>query len=260
MPKTRVISVDPAPRKPSAVFDGEDYCQKSPSELREYLRDLIDQQGGIPLLCWDAPLTGPTDITKAGLRPGDFTIRRIEQFFRSEKIGFKSPKGISVLGYGACPHWSITRSLLGLPRIGKFDVPESRLPFRLLTQLNHTGVTRPSVVEIHPAVAAWLWCRRQREGKSWVYKGKGKKEPASAHRQVRVEMWDIIRKKTKFTRRLPCPETGDKFDAAVGYILGTLLTQGQSDAVMILGNERDGAWLLPRYVDVINAWGRFLNT
>ena len=122
----RVISIDPAPAKPSTVFDGVCYSRKSASKLRHYLEE-IACEGPDTLICWDAPLTGPVNSVRPGSCRYDFTKRPIERFFSLAETGLKAPKGISVLGYGACPHWTISRSLLGLPTVGSYDVPESML-------------------------------------------------------------------------------------------------------------------------------------
>ena len=261
MENPRVIAIDPAPAKPSTVFDGARYLRMSAPELRDYV-DLIASGGPGTLVCWDAPLTGPADTYRPGSNTHDFTKRRIERFFSMESAGFKTPKGISVLGYSACPHWTITRSLLGLPRMGSYDVPESQLPFALMTEPGRWDQLRPCVVEIHPALAAWLWCREERQtGASWVYKGS--KKPMYERRRVWSEMWDIIPRRTEFAAGLPCPETDDEFDAAVGYIVGAMICQGRVDQrrrCTILGNARDGAFLLPSTPELVAAWNCWSGT
>ena len=104
--------------------------------------------------------------------------------------------------------------MLGLPRVGSFDEPESQLPLALMTESGRWDQHRPCVVEIHPALAAWLWCRAERQARaSWEYKGH--KNPVHERRRVWLEMWDIILRRTEFAAGLPCPETDDEFDAAV---------------------------------------------
>ena len=224
--------------------------------LRNYLQR-IAKDDAAALLCWDAPLTGPFDIANPGTNDGDFTKRPIERFFSSRK-GIKVPKGISVLGYGACPHWTISRSLLGLPRVGEFDIPEAQLPFRLITHPDHVAADDPSVVEIHPALAAWLWCCKERPAAAWIYKGN--KTTAIERTQVQNEMWNIIREKSEVLEEEHYPDTDDKFDAAIGYALGKMLVGKKVDqpgGCMILGDGEHGAFLLPFHEEVLHEWNRW---
>ena len=249
--KLPVIAIDPAPGKKSTIFDGKDFLSKNGPELRSYL----DQFKRTPetLLCWDAPLTGPCDPAYAG-KPGDFTQRLIEGFLR-RKFGFQAPKGVSVLGYGRCPHWTITRSLLGLPRTGPYDLDLQHLPFRLLPDPDSEQADRPSVVEIHPAVAAWLWCRKDRIQESWNYK----KDDG-----VQKELWSILLERTGFPwDGRPTPGNDDEFDAAVGYILGSLYlkqprTKEEEPCVKILGDRCTGSFLLPADPELEERWRAFL--
>lgn len=233
-----VVAVDVAPGKASTVFDGGEFMQLNARSLRAYLTRIKDR-GRKALVCWDAPLTGPCNPDDGGA-PGDFTQRRIESFFRDGKNGLRSPKGISVQGYAGCQHWTITRSLLGLPRTGPYDIGYDELPFDLLPNDGSRRDGRPRVVEIHPGVAAWLWCRCERGANaSWAYK----KEPS-----VLGEMWEIISCAAEGFWEGPTPENDDQFDAAVGYILGCAYEAGGSPAtgnVLTLGDRCTGSFLLP---------------
>ena len=141
-------AVDPAPGRNSTVFDGKAFFRKGGRELCAYL-DEARIRTQATLLCWDAPLTGPGNPASAGTNPFDFTQRRIEQFFSRAELGFKTPKGISVRPYSGCPHWTITRSFLGLPRTGPYDLDFRRLPYHLLPGPDSERAERTSVVEIH---------------------------------------------------------------------------------------------------------------
>ena len=262
MPCHRVIAIDPAPSKPSTLYDGKEYLTKTAEQLRDYV-DQISSEGPETLLCWDAPLTGPANPVCAGSIPYDLTKRPIERFFSTKDTGFKTPKGISVLGYGACPHWTISRSLLGLPRVGSFDAPERQLPFRLITEPGCRDRQRPRVVEIHPALAAWLWCRGKRgRGANWKYKDRKTPKPERTH--VWQEMWEIILQRANLTEEICPPHTHDEFDAAVGYVLGAMFMRGEADQreprVTVLGNARDGAFLVPYDPKLFSAWGEWSGT
>lgn len=274
----RVIAIDPAPgSKGSTMYSGGDDFPQIPGEEMRRILDGERKRGPV-LLCWDAPLTGPRDPEEAN-QPGDFIQRRLDKFFRLQETGFRTPPGISVLPYASCWHWTITRSVLGLPRVGPYDA-KSDLPFLLLPDEggeSHGAQVaqsdRSCIVEIHPAVAAWLWCRglpefRSRSskgGEGWKYKG-DKKDTTL---QLQKEMWKVVLLHCDGTLKasLPKPKTDgeswepandDQFDAAVGYILGVKWLRGDED-VVLLGDRANGSMLLPgtRDGDLCNAWRKF---
>ncbi len=149
-----IIGIDPAPTKGLDVFDGRHH-RVALGGARGYVDSLRSQQD--LLVCWDSPLTGPPIRTVEGgeARGSAFSQRPIESFFSKTETGFKTPSGISVRGYSGCPHWTLSRSLLGLPRVGPFDLGGELLPFNLLTT-DVPPSTGRHVVEVHPAVALWL--------------------------------------------------------------------------------------------------------
>lgn len=253
----RVIAIDPAPGKPSTVFDGAEHLQLTAVELREYVARISSGKAPV-LVCWDAPLTGPFELENAGSHQFDFTKRAIERFFSLDETGFNSRnvQGISVQGYAGCQHWTISRSILGLPRVGPFDRQEKKLPLKLVTESGGKIRSSKSVVEIHPGLAAWLWCQRERGvNADWVYKGN-----KSSMRKIRDEMWEIILDRSGFEDDLPRPETDDEFDAAIGYILGKLFSLEGDEGPrrsLILGDREHGAFLLPNVSGLADAWIRW---
>ena len=251
-----VISIDPAPSKRALVFDGT-FKTVDASELVAYCDTLASTD---TLLCWDAPLTGPSSTR------GSFSQRLIEQFFSRGETGFKTPKGISVLPYSGCPHWAITRACLGLPICGEHDLPGERLPFTLTTNVAELKPDRSRVIETHPAVAMWLWCREleddpddEGQARSWVYKG-------SKPSRTIEEMWTLLTGVWMATehpaiidamsRPLNVPNDDDKLDAFVGWVLGTLLLSNHP-SVGILGDSASGAIALPMSTELQTAYNTF---
>ena len=210
---------DVAPAKGADIFDGSELRHYSVNELVGYAAKCTSSR----LLSWDSPLTGPSDPDGLTLVDGDLTQRPIEQFF-SRKGPYKVPKGISVRPYSGCPHWTVSQRVLGLPRIGPFSCIIGKLPYRpLFEQKDLESVVDgrgPFVVEVHPAVAIWLWCRKQHT-MDWVYKGK--KNVAN----VKV-LWDIVRQCVPSARNLPRPANDDQLDALVAWLLVTDGLQGMA--------------------------------
>ena len=162
----RVVGIDPAPTKGLDVFDGSDR-HVAVDGARSFVGSLCTGQS--VLVCWDAPLTGPpTAAVYGGEGSGSaFSQRPIESFFSKAGTGFKTPSGIAVRGCCGCPHWALSRALLGLPRVRPFDAAQEMLPLTLVIT-DAPPTTGFHVVEVHPAVAIWLWCRERRDSTgSW---------------------------------------------------------------------------------------------
>lgn len=222
-----VSGIDPAPTKGLSVFDGADH-EISLEESAAFVAQLAGNDDH--LICWDAPLTGPPASVVGGAAAvgAAFSQRPIESFFSRTSTGFKTPKGISVQGYSGCPHWALTRCLLGLPRVGKFDASAESLPFLPLTRDEQSPVRGRCVVEVHPAVALWLWCREGRGATaSWHYK---------KDRAVLLELWEAL-------LRVP-PSPDDQLDARVAYALGRLWLN-DAGSVVLLGDADSGTFLVP---------------
>jgi hypothetical protein len=241
----RVIGVDPAPTKGMAVFDGRD--RHIPVQQS---RAFVNELNTVPdlLICWDSPLTGPPGSVVGGAEADGsaFSQRAIESFFSRAQSGFKTPRGISVRGYSGCPHWAMSRSLIGLPRTGPFD--KGTLPFRLVTDGSQRPVCGRSVVEVHPALALWLWCRDEREADaSWDYKRDD---------SVREDLWKKVFQVPAVSKVLSAtcptaPSSDDVLDARVAYALGRLWLENPR-SVVLLGDFDKGTFLVPR-VDGLEA-------
>lgn len=237
----KVVGIDPAPGRGGYIFDGTPRGL-STVELSKELEVL--RNSGSTLLCWDAPLTGPPSPVELTGRRGELTKRPIEEFFTQVQWGFRVPPGISVQGYGACPHWTISRHLLGLPRVSPWDSESSALPFRLVTDRPPKG-EGPYIVEVHPAVAIWLWCGTG--DNPWSGCWKYKKDPS-----ILFELWSrfsaiMDRKAPRLKHvltRLGVPKTHDDFDARVAWALGRLWLR-QEGSVECLGSPALGSFLLP---------------
>lgn len=251
----RVIGIDPAPTKGVSVFDGAD-CQIRLEDSAAFVGQLSGDDDC--LICWDAPLTGPPSSVLAGAAASGaaFSQRPIESFFSRAATGFKTPQGISVQGYSGCPHWALTRSLLGLPRVGKFDAPVASLPFLPLMRDEQRPARGRCVVEVHPAVALWLWCRDARdETASWQYK---------KDRALLLRLWELLLHLPAVaavlsTVRATAPSCDDQLDARVAYALGRLWLDNPA-SVVLLGDADSGTFLVPRVSGVEEAFRSFVET
>ncbi len=292
----KVIGIDPAPSKKSTVYSEEDgFKSFDANELKKYLQKLKDSEESV-LICWDAPLTGPRNPDAKQILPGDYTQRQIESFFKRQQ-GMKTPTGISVLGYASCPHWAITRAMLGLPRVGCYD-QRGNLPFQLLALdcerkvLDKLG--EKCVVEVHPAVALWLWLKdiqnikEEFEKNKWMKKEKNKKEEVMVMdwtykydekkheklQRTKIEFFceklkdvilnDKIKKslieainEIKNPKMLPQgSKLDDMFDAMLAWLLGKQWIAG-NDAVILLGSREAGSMLLPNIEGLQQRWNNF---
>ncbi|MCB1130599.1 MAG: DUF429 domain-containing protein [Verrucomicrobiae bacterium] len=249
-----VFGIDPAPGNPTTIYTNNGWRERRSGTLKREMAEIEALEN--VLICWDAPLTGPRSVAlgdSSALRQGDLTQREIETFFRKEKNNpWHPPKGISTCGYAGLQHWTISRHMLGLPRVGPYDQTKD-LPFQLVTA-NARPTTGKWVVEVHPALAIWLWCRNEpefpREPEGWVYKKSVK---------ISSKIWEILANKHLeiFNHEAP-PQNDDQLDAAVAYALGKLWITG-SPSVAVLGNRDTGAILLPWDAGLWDAFHDFTN-
>jgi len=251
----KVIGIDPAPRKGLSIFDGVDDEVKVEGATKMVAK--LAGGDGI-LLCWDAPLTGPPASVVGGATAvgAAFSQRPIESFFSRKITGFQTPKGIAMLPYSGCSHWALTRCLLGLPRVGRFDLPVESLPFQLATSNDERPAYGRYVVEVHPAVALWLWCREGRSATASCHY-KNKKDPA-----VLLELWERLLEvpavaAVLFEVQKIAPKSDDQLDARVAYALGRLWLD-DPPSVLLLGNADTGAFLVPSVPGIEDAFRCFI--
>jgi len=96
--------------------------------------------------------------------------------------------------------------------------------------------TGPFVVEVHPALAMWLWCRETHTG-GWLYKGK------KAFANVKA-LWDVVCRCVPRAVSLRTPKNDDQLDAMVAWLLADRWVA--KDGVELLGNAATGSFLLPQ--------------
>lgn len=255
----KVIGIDPAPSKKSVIYDGEKFIEKKAVELKEYLDELIESNDNA-LICWDAPLTGgsPTNFNQEIEKYNPFYQRKIEQLINKE---IPKVEGISTLPYAGCSHWAITQHCFGLPLINDEFKPENQTPFKLIP--NQDKQEKPfegkHIVEVHPALALWLWLKDSKV-EDWNYKKSPRKSKETSENNPPKSKKDILEELTsklsdKITKDFSSFEilkikikNDDHLDAYVAWLLGTLWLK---DEVILVGNKNTGAMLLPNVDDAI---------
>jgi len=245
MPDTtrKVIGIDPASGKDSYVFAPDLGIDRnmSPSELRSLLPSRTAREESVKrpfgtdccLVCWDAPLTGPRypDIIDIGglsekeQKKESLTTRKIElvgekvlKSYREIAEAATEP-GVSIRGFSGLSHWVISRNVLGLPRVGRFDAEYEQLPLQPVFDKKQLEQPRSkwAVTEVHPTLAVYLWFRDESQGggDDWrQYKGNGKVSDVTDAVQ---EMWRQLCERfgNYLNPSISLPNCEDAFDARV---------------------------------------------
>ncbi len=241
----KVIGIDPAPAKKTVIYNDVDgFTEIEADKLKEHLDDKIKKLKEDVLICWDAPLTGGFQTnSKQKKKYNPFYQRKIEQLI-NEKV-----KEVSTLPYAGCSHWAITQHCFGLPLINDEFKPIEPTSFKLIT--NQDEREKPFegkyIVEVHPALALWLWLKGDVEDLN--YKGgTGKKRRTSAEKKEIIKKI-IIKLNEKWSIVVPKNvEKDDHLDAYIAWKLGDLW-QNENEKVILVGNENTGAMLLPNVED-----------
>lgn len=266
-----VVGVDPAPRSGAVIAylirpDGLVFEAVSPDALADRLTGVLAAPGvGPRLICWEAPLTGPTVAPQLDAREGAYSRRPIEVAF--SRSGLNPPSGISVLPYCLCPHWTISRAVLGHPRVSRYDVTAG-LPHALVFDLPNPQAGSV-VTEVHSAVAIWVALGMPDENLS--YKGRN---PALSPAELfeRFKGSACVR---SWRRALGQPVDSvlggvdawigrhrglgdDRLDAVVALLLG-IVWLSDPELVGVFGDAFTGSFLLPRTKKLcarVRGWNR----
>ena len=266
----KVIGIDPAPAKETVIYDGEKFMTKDAVALKNYLEDIKKSEDNV-LICWDAPLTGMASVKaiekfkeylnnlekKKTPKWSPLEARIIEKYIALQDI----PKGISTNSFSQCPHWTITQYCLGLPQIFQPEkIYPSNVPFNLITEQKLPSEDK-NVVEVHPALALWLWLKENnpiKDNDKWNYKKNEttfktltellfKKAELLLGKQQAFDISKIevtvIKSKEETVEAKTM--TDDHFDAYIAWLLGALWLKNE---VILVGNKNTGAMLLPKEV------------
>jgi len=244
----KILGIDPAPSKQSVVFDGEKFKKYNANELKELITKTKNT-----LICWDAPLGFDVNTN-------DFYYRPIELFFKAnnKKINdfqIKPPSGISVLPIAGCPHWLISQYIVGYPTI---DSKSLKIP--LIIKKEDFKLNSTQIVEVHPALAIWIWLKNKNLQKDeWKYKCQKKYIKKKAFNKI----LSLLKEKNIINLEKLNPQdkkeiinfNDDYLDAYIAWKLGDLLIN--SSKVMILG-EKSGSILLPYDKELKDRFNKFL--
>ena len=261
----KVIGIDPAPSKKTVIYNDIDgFTEIEADKLKKYLDDEFKNSEEDILICWDAPLTGMA--TEDAIHNFQQYLEALAKFKKKKKPKWSPleariiekyialqdpttiPKGISTLPYTGCSHWAITQHCFGLPLINdEFKPPETLKTFKLITsqnELEKLSSNKKNIVEVHPALALWLWLKDNVNVKDWNYKGgkekkkKNSEDPKKIVQKLTIELNSCLRIKTEVNI-----EKDDYLDAYVAWLLGTLWLK---EKVILVGNKNTGAMLLPK--------------
>lgn len=235
MSKIKVIGVDPAPVKDSTVFDGEKFQHLGFEELKVEIDRLAKLKEHV-LICWDAPLLNTTERKPPYFKEIEKTLKKL--FYTGANKKKKGAEGVSVLPFGTCPHWTISRYILGLPRFSSYDSED--VPFKLLESDDEKCNIKHSVLEVHPAVGLYYWSDK----KLGAYKN-------SKPDKIK-QVWDIVKEHPALIKQSNTevnPKNDDELDALMAFMMGKLWVESD-EWVKLYGNPEIGGMLLPRVNEI----------
>jgi predicted RNase H-like nuclease len=143
--------------------------------------------------------------------------------------------------------------------VGPWDVQWKDLPFQLIAEGDIPTGSGHYIVEVHPALALWLWC-----GFGWCsWQGEWNYKRDEG---IRKALWQLMRERLKTAELSRSTRVGDldfepscddELDAFISWLLGVLWVR-RSDKVLLLGNRQTGSMLLPRVAGMENSFDRFV--
>jgi len=286
--QTIVIGVDPAPSKGLCVY--AQYPENLPldNEKRfltyygtdgrglENFKDRVNElsKSHPVLICWDAPLTMPSDYYTREIEklakpviPGEQNPYSKDNkpdrksWYDQRREDWKAEKCnmASVQSAAGCTHWVISQKVLGFPRFGAKS-PDIGLDAKLIfdvTDIVNNGIY---LTEVHPALAIQVRIGRNRIRK---FKAGGKLSGDNSYKNVSwrrsadpeqcdfISLWEAAQQyflsdasqQIPFNEIAPSLDPSDHLDAWVAMMLGVLWIKGKE--VRCYGNEKCGSFLLP---------------
>ncbi len=233
----KILGIDPAPSKKSIIFDGKNFIEKEPFEVKIYLEDekKVNQEY---LITWDAPLGD--DFSHS------LSQKKIEKILSSKDSYIdeqKPPQGISTLPFSGCSHWTISQYTLGYPIINHDLICHEKLKYHLVKNDMDFSTDRANVIEAHPTFALWVWMLdfKNKLGfkNSWRYKGGGENKRRF---QKIIELFfelDFVKTYRDIKYKII---SDDYLDAFVCYLLGKLFLKKRA---FIYHDKNGGYMLLP---------------
>lgn len=224
----KVYGIDPAPSKPTCVFDGDPFRHWQPRDVAREVEDLTRETD--VLIVWDAPLS---------MDPHDFYSRAIDKEAKRRVSGWKTAMRVEATAIGVshaatCPHNLLTQRVFRLP----MGEPDPWQLYRVGDPIPERGLW---IAEAHPAVALGAWWASGSGKPLGRYKVGGEKTRIEVD-IARGHLIDQLRSDHDFPGE-PSQSSDDEIDAWVAWRLGKGLLD---ESVIACGPPGGGYYLMPK--------------
>lgn len=222
----QVLGVDPAPSKPTVLFDGTSFEVLEPLDVRPWLEARLSAEPAT-VVAWDAPLAFDP-ATSFYVRPVD---KRLADAARAEPA-------VNTAAFGNLSHWSITCYTLGFP----FGEPPAGL--QVVDSLP-SELKGPVAIEVHPAFALYQWWKLAgRVAPVPAYKKSGRRKRLAAVDELLEAVGSQLQARGVLADALAAGTAGpdDLLDAMVAWEVGTRFARGSTSTV---GSAAAGFIVLP---------------